>query len=127
MVQKQGVADVVERWAVLAGRHGTVGGPGEAMKIHYSFFLSGPLSHVSPGPPNPPPMAAALAGHLQVLEIDTISKEIPVRYGLQTPSSIGRCPDATSKEFRWPKGGCRHCRQSRCRLTVCLLRCDKLK
>src|SRR5882724_7839563 len=78
MVQKQGVADVVERWAVLAGRQGAVGGPGEAMKIHYSFFLSSPLSHVPPGPPNPLSMAAAPAGHPQALEIDIISKGIPV-------------------------------------------------
>src|SRR5712671_158540 len=78
MVQKQGVADVVEGWAVLAGRQGTVGGSGDAMKIHYSFFLSSPLSHVPPGPPNPLPMAAAPAGHPQVIEIDTISKKIPV-------------------------------------------------
>jgi hypothetical protein len=78
MVQQQGVADVVERWAVLAGRQGTVGGSGDAMKIHYSFFLLNPLSHVPPGPPNPLPMAAAPAGRPQVLEIDTISNGIPM-------------------------------------------------
>src|SRR5216683_2844003 len=60
-VLEHGVADVIQRRAVLAGRQRVVGGPGEILKIHWSFFSHARRSHVALKPPVPEPVAAPAA------------------------------------------------------------------
>src|SRR5882762_7004155 len=94
MVQKQGVADVVERRAVLAGRQGTVGGSGDAMKIHYSFFLSSSLSHVPPGPPNPYPWLPRPPDTCKSLELIPLVRKYrcDMDHRRRVPSGVARMP-----------------------------------
>ncbi len=49
-VLEHGIADVIQRRAVLAGRQRAVGGPGEMLKVHWSFFSRALASHVRPKP-----------------------------------------------------------------------------
>ncbi|OIQ76886.1 hypothetical protein GALL_414290 [mine drainage metagenome] len=53
-IQQQGIADVIERRAVLAGRQRAVSGPGEFLKRHESSFRA-VWPHVPPGPAQPAP------------------------------------------------------------------------
>ncbi len=56
-VQQQGIADVVERRAVLAGRQRAIGGAGDHLKCHQISFRA-VWPHVPPGSAKPAPAAA---------------------------------------------------------------------
>src|SRR3977135_4235927 len=68
MAQQQGIADVVQRRAVLPGRQRAVGGTGNMLKSHETSFRA-ISSHVPRAAPNPPSAAAArLFRNPQVVE-----------------------------------------------------------
>jgi hypothetical protein len=68
VVQKHGVADVIERRAVLSGRQRTVGGPGDVLKFH-GVSSCAILSHDPSGRPNRSPMGAIrLFERMQLIE-----------------------------------------------------------